>query len=143
MEEHYYSLALKYLARRPRSEKEIHDYLIKKKSSEEQRKAIIVKLREHKFLNDEEFARWWIEQRNRLRPKGWRVIEFELKQKGISADIISNLEPRTMNEEQLAKELVRQRIKKYQGLSSQELYSKLGGFLSRRGFDYDTIRSCI
>ena len=143
MDEYSYNLALKYLARRPRSEKEVHDYLIKKKVPDTQIQLILSKLREQKLINDEEFAQWWVEQRNRFRPKGHRAIAFELKQKGIPAHIISNLEPGTKNEEQLAKELIQKNIKKYQGLSRQELYNKLGGFLARRGFDYDTITSCI
>jgi len=143
-----YNLALKFLARRPRSEREVKDYLKKKKVPDEQIEMILSKLREQKFVNDYEFATWWIEQRTRFRPKGRRVIEIELQQKGISREIVKELriknhESRGSDEKELARNLIQKRIAKYKELSRQELYQKLGGFLARRGFDLDIIKICI
>ena len=148
--EKYLQIAYRFLSFRPRSEKEVTDYLRKKKASEEQIYLILSKLREQKFVNDEKFAQGWIEHRMRLKPKGWYVLKLELQQKGISEDIIKNHELRIKNqgwegksEKELAMELVEKRIKKYQGLPREEAYRKLGGFLARRGFDMDTIKACI
>lgn len=155
-----YTKALKYLSRRPRSEKELRDYLLKKKKWHSEQfleiqqatiEKIVEKLKEQRFLNDEEFTQWWIEQRTRFKKKGWRAIVFELKNKGISEDIIKHQELKVKSddrelerdERELARELIQQRIKRYQGLSKEELYRKLGGFLARRGFDLDIIRACI
>ncbi len=74
--------ALKLLSIRPRSKEEIKGRLLwfsKKKGIPNK---FVEKLIEefvfHNFLNDEEFANWWVEQRCSFRPKGQRAIRFEL-----------------------------------------------------------------
>ena len=89
--EKFYKAAFRFLSFRPRSEKEVKRLLKKKKCDELTSQRIIENLKEHKFLNDEEFARWWIEQRTFIKPKAWRVIKFELKQKGIAEEIIAEI----------------------------------------------------
>ena len=83
---------LRFLSFRPRSEKEIADFLKKKQVDSHNAQKIIDKLKEHKFLNDEEFASWWMEQRTMIKPRAIRVIKMELKQKGISKEIIEKIE---------------------------------------------------
>jgi regulatory protein len=150
MDEKLYTQALKFLARRPRSEKEVKDNLKKKKASEDQIIPIIDLLKKQKFLNDLDFAKWWLEQRSNFKPKGWYVLQFELKQKGIEQEVIKKLEQEFKNaqivektELEMAKELVERRKKKYAGLPAREMYQKLGSFLARRGFDLDTIKAVI
>lgn len=143
----FYTKALKFLSFRPRSEKEISDYLIKKKADINLVNSIIEKLKIQKFLNDLEFAKWWIEQRTEFKPKGLRLIELELKQKGISKDLIDEL--RIKNYElwkddlTKAKELLEKYRKRFEGLDRQKIYQRAGGFLGRRGFDWETIKSAI
>lgn len=145
MDEKFYVKALQFLKNRPRSEKEVRDNLVKKKTPREQIDIIVGVLKQQKFLNDHEFAKWWIEQRTQFRPKGWRVIELELKQKGISDEIIKSFgeEKREESELDKAKKIVERHSAKYKGLTRQELYVKLGGYLGRRGFGYDIIKACI
>jgi regulatory protein len=83
-----YTQALKFLAKRARSTAEVRDNLLKVKAPEEQIQLIINLLTQQKFLDDMQFAQWWIEQRMLLRPKGWYVLEQELRQKGIPDDIL-------------------------------------------------------
>jgi len=85
--EKFYRASINYLSFRPRSEKEMRDYLTKKKCDDKTLKRIIESLLRTKFLNDEEFARRFIEQRTKIKPKANRVIKYELKQKGISSRI--------------------------------------------------------
>lgn len=145
--EGFYNKALKFLSYRPRSEKEVKDNLKKKKASDSTIDLIIKKLKEQKFLNDSEFTRWWIEQRTLVKPMGKRLIKIELTKKGIEKELIdevlNNLEEVVHDELAMARDLVERRIKKYKGLDRQKIYQRLGGFLSRRGFDYDTIKKVI
>lgn len=145
--EKYLNKALHFLSFRPRSEKEIRDKLLSKKAPEEIIERIINSLKEHKFLNDEDFAKWFIEQRLRFRPKGMRIIKMELKQKGISKDIIEsviqNSEFIIQNDLESAKKLVEKKFDKYKDLEKQAIYQKLGAFLARRGFDWGTIKKSI
>lgn len=143
----YYEKALRFLSFRPRSEKEVKDNLAKKKASPTIINMIIQKLRDQKFLNDKEFTKWWIEQRTIVKPTGIRIIKIELQRKGIDKEAIDEVLERSKdtvhNELDMARDLVQRRFKRYQGLERQEIYQKLGGFLSRRGFDYDTIKKAI
>lgn len=136
---------LRFLSFRPRSEKEIRDYLAKKKSNDLETKKIIEKLKEHKFLNDEEFAKWWVEQRTRVKPRADRVIKFELTRKGIEKEIIESLLT-SGNDSDLAKalNLAEIRMKRLRKIEDRKkVYEKLGRFLASKGFNYDTIKEVI
>lgn len=151
--EKFYNKALKFLSYRPRSEKEVRDNLLKKSfgrrsgPSESTVQLVIKKLREQKFLNDREFAKWWVEQRTIVKPMGKRLIKIELTRKGIDKELIDEvfegIEDIVHNELEMARKLVQRKISKYKGLDRQKIYQRLGGFLSRRGFDYDTIKKAI
>ncbi len=143
----FYEKALKFLSFRPRSEKEIRDNLKKKKAPDSTVDLIIKKLRDQKFLNDKEFTKWWIEQRTIVKPTGVRIIRIELQRKGIDKEmmqeVLEDSSDIVHNELDMARNLVARKFKKYKGMERQEVYRKLGGFLSRRGFDYDTIKKAI
>ena len=89
--EKFYNSALRFLSFRPRSENEVRDNLLEKKAVQEIIEKIILKLKEHNFINDLEFAKHWIESRIRFKPRSSRLIQMELKQKGIAQDLIDNL----------------------------------------------------
>lgn len=135
--------ALRFLSFRPRSEKEISDYLKKKKVSIIISQKVISKLKESNFLNDVEFAKWWIEQRTLIKPRAWRIIKFELKNKGISEEIIQNSESEETSDSTVAIKLAQKRFLRYKNLPRQEIYQKLGRFLISKGFDYDTVKRSI
>jgi len=145
--EKFLNSALRFLSYRPRSEKEVADNLKKKKASDSIVQLVIKKLKEQRFLNDREFAKWWIEQRTVVKPTGLRLIKIELKRKGIDKELIDEIiqesEHLVRNELEMARTLVQKRIDKLKNLDRQKIYQKLGGFLSRRGFDYDTIKKSI
>ncbi len=145
--ERYLNLAYYYLSIRNRSEKEMRDYLTKKKAAEEVIEKIISSLKEKKFLNDEAFARSWILSRARLKPKGKALLKIELRQKGITDEIIqtvlSQVQEEIPNELEQAKSLIIKRMEKMAGKSRDEIYSKVGGFLARRGFSWDVVKKAI
>src|SRR4030065_449628 len=63
-------------------------------------------LRVEQSLDDEEIAKWWVEQRLEFKNKSKRDLEYELRMKGIEKEIIDNvLYKLKINEEEIAKEL--------------------------------------
>lgn len=154
-----YNKALHFLSFRPRSEKEIIDYLKKKtsysKTSNEQEgkeiekmiSLIIEKLKNYKFIDDFEFTRWWIEQRTKIRPKSLKFIKFELKQKGILSDLVQEvLEDKDFEVESdldKALKLAKQKLPKYKKDVLQKQKEKLFRYLSGKGFDYDIIKEVV
>jgi len=140
-----YDKTLRFLSFRPRSEKEIREYLTKKKSNDLTTKKIVEKLKEHKFLNDMEFAKWWIEQRTRVKPRADRVIKFELTQKGIEKEIIDSLLTGSFESDlKKAEGLAEIRMKRLIRIEDRKkVYEKLGRFLASKGFNYDIIKEVI
>ena len=145
--EKYFILAVSLLSRRARSSKEIRDYLFRKKAPPEIIEEVIKKLQEKKFQSDEAFARWWKESRTRFKSKSDRIIKLELRQKGISDEIITTV----MNEQteesksdyEKALHLGTKYKKRIVDLPTGDQYRRLSNFLAQRGFDYDVIRRVI
>lgn len=141
-----YERVLKIFSYRPRSEKELHDWFVRKQIGEEIQKMILRKLKNFGYLNDEEFAKWWIEQRVTFKPAGKRLLTMELRQKGVSRELIAKLLDCYIDKDQergLAQKVVEKKLKAWQNLSKEELKKKLAGVLARRGFNWETIKEVV
>src|SRR2546426_12350943 len=75
-----YEAAVHYLAGRPHTVAEIHRHLRSKKFDTETIDHAIDRLRAQRYVDDEAFARWWVEQRERFKPRGDRALRTELAQ---------------------------------------------------------------
>lgn len=143
-------LAANFLSYRQRSEKEIRDYLIKKIALKEGVKyaeakenvlieKVLEKLKKYAYINDEEFAKAWFESRLRAKPKGIRLIKLELKQKGVSDEIIEKVTQRKINQKDLALKALEKKLKIWQKLDKLTLKKKIYQYLAYKGFDFETI----
>lgn len=140
----FYNKALKFLSYRPRSQQEVVRNLSRKKAPEDIIKKVIAKLREQKFLNDEEFIKWWVEQRTTFKPRALRLIKIELKQKGVSNDLVEKVIQdagfTNKNDLTLAKKLIERKKEKWKNLPREQKFQKLSRFLASKGFSYDIIK---
>lgn len=147
--EKFYNSALKFLSYRPRSEKEVRDRLrikikdLRIKDTGQLIDDVIEKLKKQRFINDEEFARLFVENRLRFKPRSSRLIQIELKQKGIDPETINNLQLTIDSDLEQAKKLAEKRIERLKGLDKQKIYEKLGRYLASKGFGWDIIKSSI
>ena len=73
-EEKIYARAVNFSTIRPRSEREIRDWFKRKKVIEEVVEVVFNRLKNLDLVNDLNFAKWWIEQRQTFRPKSKRFI---------------------------------------------------------------------
>lgn len=149
-----YNNALRFLSYRPRSEKEVRDYLYRKIRANSSKirgnqgasktiEIIIKKLKAQDLLNDAEFIKWWIEQRQTFRPKGSLALKQELRQKGISNSLITELINDLITPEvepQIAKKLANKKLEQLKKLSPLQKKQKLTRLLAYRGFSYNTIK---
>lgn len=138
--------ALNFFSYRPRSEKEFQDWFTRKQVGQETQKLVVEKLQSLGYLNDEEFAKWWIEQRSTFRPAGERLLRMELLKKGLSKDLIAQLLKDSVSKDseiEMAKRIVQKKLKSIKNLPDLELKQKLYGFLSRRGFDWGIIEKVV
>ncbi len=139
-----YNKVLSLISRRPRTEKEIRDYLTKNDAGQTVVQSMIAKLKDRKFLDDEVFAKWFIEQRSTFRPKGKTALVQELRQKGIDRELIEGtFENEPVDEVGLAKAALAKKLRQFDRLPPDKRKEKIIGFLSRRGFTWDTVRTIL
>lgn len=141
----FYDRALKFFSYRPRSEKELQDWFKKKKVGIETQKLIEKKLKQYNYLDDQEFTRWWVEQRTTFRPFGKRRLAFELRQKGINQKLVEEELGKLEDDKlvELAEELVKKKMKTMEDLPYFEVREKIFAFLSRRGFHWEIIKKVV
>ncbi len=134
--------ALKYLSLKQRSIKEIHDYLSKKGHSEIDINETLKKLVELKFLNDDDFARLYAESKQR-KGKSKKLIQFELKLKGVSSEISTDALEYTKSDFKTALEYITKRLKQFDRFEKGDRQKKIISRLRSRGFDWDTISKVL
>lgn len=135
--------AVRFLSYRPRSLQEVHKHLAGKDIPEPVINEAIEKLQEQGYVDDHSFARFWVQNRSAFKPRGSRALRYELRQKGVKASIIDQTLGEYLDETSAAYQAASGRTRRYRGSTRAVFQQKLGAFLQRRGFDYDTCRECI
>jgi regulatory protein len=130
--------AFNYLSYRPRSRVEVKRYLRGKGLDEEVVADVLLRLEQAKYVDDETFARFWVENREQFRPRSRRALRYELRQKGVSNAIIDRVLS-SVDDEAAAWRAVEGRLGRWADLPSDRFRKKVMGHLSRRGFDYSTV----
>jgi regulatory protein len=139
--------ALRFLAPRPRSRSEVRRRLLMPRRNRETPtpeavERVLDRLADQGLLDDQEFATFWVENRDRFNPRGSRAIAQELQQRGVSRETV---DATAMPERDAARALSagRQRLRALAGLDFAEFRAKLGPFLLRRGFSYQVAREVV
>jgi len=135
--------ALRFLETRPRSEREVRSRLGQKGTPPTLVDRVLERLRELKLVDDGAFAEYWIENRNRFRPKGARALKAELRQKGLPQEIIAEQVDEGFDEEAGARAVALRQARRYAALDYPTFRQKLWAYLARRGFDFDAISPAI
>jgi regulatory protein len=131
--------ALEWLIIRPRSAKELKDYLYRKKLEPEQINMWVKEFQNKKYQNDEAFAKWWIEQR-RDKQRSSTSIRYELKTKAINDEIINGLMAENDYED---KKALKKLIFKKRQLAKFRDDQKLIEYLMRLGYHYSLIKEVL
>jgi regulatory protein len=134
--------ALKYLDYRPRSEYEMNQRLIKRGFTDNDIKAVLDSLKKQGFLDDSSFARFWKDNRQSFNPRSRRLTEIELRQKGVSREIIEQ-EVSTIDDSENAYRAAASRARNLIAADYQGFRRRLGEYLKRRGFGYNVINTTI
>ena len=137
-----YNRALNYLSYRPRSQAEMERYLLGKGWDEVVVCDVIDRLQQIGLVDDREFAHFWVDNRQRFRPRGRMALRYEMKTRGLGEEIIAEV-LEDVDEEQSAYELASSRARKETGLAPREFRRKLGQYLARRGFSFSVIEAVL
>ena len=134
-----YQRALEWTLTRPHSEREVRDYLrrkiYEKKVDKEYVDKILDKLKEKKYVNDEVFATYYVENRFVRRGISRKRLYMELMQKGVAQDIIEEALNARNDEEEILKIIAKKRAK----------YDDVGliQYLCRQGFSYQLAQDLV
>jgi len=135
---------LRFATLRPRSEKEINDWLKRKRVHESIHRELFNRLNRLDLVDDRDFSKWWIEQRQAFRPKSLRILNNELRIKGVKKEIIEDVLGNTrIDEASIAKELLKKKNYKWKNLPKLEERKKMSEFLARKGFGWEVISKLI
>lgn len=129
--------ALNFLSFRPRSIHETTRFLQLKRYSSPIIDKIIAFLIETGFLDDQKFAAWWVDSRCRAKPSGPIKLKLELRQKGVSSEIINQIT--NLDYPKLAKSAGRRISAKLKQTDHKTRLLKIQNHLRRRGFTWDQI----
>lgn len=136
-----YARAIKLLNQRGRSTYELEQRLQALDFSAGTIAQVVQRLTQDHYLDDADFAYEWVRQRHSMRGKSRAVLDRELREKGIAAELreiaLSVIEPEDERDTALA--LARKRAKRIKEVpgSYQEYQKQLRsvvGVLARRGF---------
>jgi regulatory protein len=148
-------IAARFLGTRPRTRWELERRLRRAGTSDEVMEATLSRLAALGYVDDTAFARWWAEQRDRHSPRGRRMVEAELRQRGVPREVLEELrgselaEPVLDAEDLPTTEDDRARMALERHLRGRSLPAdakarqRIGMYLVRRGFDPDTARRTI
>jgi regulatory protein len=147
-----YTRALEYSLMRPHSAREVRDYLYRKTRATKVRKRttgelverpgvatevttrVYDRLVERGYINDESFARYWIENRSQTKGISRRKLQLELRGKGVDSGLIDRLLRETLRSDD---EEIQKVIAKKQRLYPDR--QKFIQYLMRQGFSYDSV----
>ncbi|MGB4768559.1 MAG: RecX family transcriptional regulator [Candidatus Saccharimonas sp.] len=150
-----YTKSLEYCMLRPHSSREMRDYLWRKTRATKYRSRdgemkeragvsqtiatrVYDRLVEKDYINDEKFARWWVENRNLRKGTSRRKLQAELAAKGVvSSIVVAVLEDSTRSDEKELQKIVGKKRAKYPD------EQKFIQYLARQGFSYDAIKSAL
>lgn len=136
-QEKAYLAACRLLQQRLRSTAEIRTRLEQKGFDAAVISAALDRLATEGALGDERFARSYIESRTASRPRSQRLLQRELRQKGVAEEIITQtLEENPAADDELAYQAAVRYARRLAGAEWQTFRQRLGGFLARRGFSY-------
>jgi regulatory protein len=136
--------ALRFLSNRPRSAWEVRQNLLKAGYGDATIDRVLERLRSVALVDDAAFARYWIENRAQFKPRGAVALRQELRRKGVERDVIDAvLAEGEHADEQAAIQAALAKADRYRQLPRPEFSQKLGAYLARRGFNYETVREAV
>lgn len=146
-----YGRTLEYCLLRPHSIREVRDYLWRKTRDRRGKdggaikgyspslaERVLGKLEQKGYVDDEQFARWWVETRNLTKGTSLRKLRAELQSKGVAGQVVDAvLAESDRNDESEIRKIIAKKQARYPD------EQKLIQYLARQGFGYDEIKSAL
>ncbi len=138
-----YVTAINFIGYRPRASEEIKKRLQRDEWPLEVIERVVERLANEKLLDDAEFASMWVGSRSRNKPRGGRLLQQELRQKGVAKAEIEAALPPPDEETANAVAALAKQWRKIENLEARTRKQKAIEFLQRRGFGYGTAKAAL
>jgi regulatory protein len=129
-------ILLDQLTGQARSRQELADRLARRNVPDEVAGRLLDRFEEVGLVDDEAFARSWIDSRQRTRGLARRALADELRRKGVAdetaREVLAEVDP--ADEERTARELVRKKLRSLRGVDDAVAARRLAGLLARKGY---------
>lgn len=145
-----YVRALEYVLVRPRSGREVRDYLYKKTIDRRGKDGVLKggvskavtervfdRLVEKGHIDDEKFARYYVENRFVKKGISEKRMKMELKKKGVEASVIEDVLSDVGRDDRVE---IEKMVEKKRARYDDE---KLVAYLVRQGFDYELVKEVV
>jgi len=136
-----YAKIINFLSYRPRTVSEVRARL--KQYQAQDIDGILGRLREHNYLDDLAFAKWFIESRNAHKLHSPRMLVQELKIKGVSDDVVSEVMGEIADVTQTISRLLIKKLGDTKRVLTAPERQKIYSYLSRQGFSWDDIKKVV
>jgi regulatory protein len=138
-------ILLDQLTGQARSRKELADKLRGKNVPSDLAERLLDRFEEVGLIDDEAFAKAWIESRQPGKGLARRALAQELRRKGIDDEVareaLDEIDPE--DEVEAARALVRKKLRSMSGLDETVATRRLVGMLARKGYDGGTAYSVV
>ncbi len=136
--------AVRLLAAKPRSVRELRERLLEKLwTNDEIVDGVIEKLKEYKYLDDEQFARDAALSKLRQKPQGKRKLQMSMSQKKLDKETVETAIAEAFDkipESELIDRAIEKRLRLKGKPETREETKKFYDHLLRQGFGFDLIR---
>jgi regulatory protein len=142
-------ICLRLLSAAPRTRAELAAALARRGVPEDAAAAVLARFTEVKLIDDELFARAWVESRHHGRGLAGRALGAELRQRGVASPEIEAALGQLSLEQELvtARELVERRLSATAALPPLARMRRLTGVLARKGYSprlaYRVVREAL
>jgi len=129
-------ILLDQLTGQARSRHELAERLARRNVPDDVAGRLLDRFEEVGLVDDEAFARSWVDSRQRTRGLARRALAQELRRKGIddetARDVLAEVDP--ADEEEAARALVRKKLRSLRGVDDTAAARRLAGLLARKGY---------
>lgn len=141
------SRALKYLAHKPRTRHEVRQKLVRSGLEAESVERVLDRIATLGYLDDTAYAHEYVKNRINNRGYGPQRIRRELTRRGVDSSLVEQALRDELETYDLLEIARSHADRRWEVLKREpdplKRRRKLAGFLQRRGFDYDIVRSLV
>jgi regulatory protein len=136
--------AIRLVAHQARTESELRKRLARNGFPAPAIEAAIERMREWNYLDDQDFARRWVESREGHRPRSASMIKRELVGKGVDAETAEQVvDEAEIDEYKIALDLGLKWAARPVREDPEARRRRLAAYLQRRGFGWDIVRRVL